>query len=161
MLRTGGAPLFALLLGVGCGQADDGGKAAGSMPGMDMSGAGMADEKGVHVSPDVATKLGIATEPATAGDVQLVRRAPASVGWDPLAVTRVTAQPGGQVRKLSLPRPGEPVTKGEIVARLYQPEVRAAFEELRVANGAPRCSTPASAAWCSWRPRPACTSPAR
>lgn len=125
--------LFALV--AACGTPEPQPAAAeGSMPGMDMSSAGKADES-VHVAPDVAAKVGIGTEPATAAQAELVRRAPATVGWDPLEVTRVTAQPGGQIRTLSLPRPGEPVRKGEVVAKLYQPDVRATFEELRVAKG--------------------------
>lgn len=106
---------------------------AGSMPGMDMSTSGASDAAGIHVSADVASALGIATEPASVSVVELARRAPATVSWDPLQVTRISAQPGGQVRALPLPRPGEAIRKGAVVASLYLPEVRAAFEELRVA----------------------------
>lgn len=117
---------------VGCGSPPDPhqGHDAGSTTAPDARA-----EHGVHVAPEVAATLGIATEPATAGSTELVRRAPATVSWDPLEVTRVTAQPGGQIRTLSLPRPGESVRKGAVVATLYQPEVRATFEELRVAKG--------------------------
>ncbi len=83
----------------------------------------------------MADLLGIHAEPAQTGAAGVARRAPATVGWDPLEVTRITAQPGGQVRELDLPRTGERVEAGQRVARLYQPDIRAAFEELRVAGG--------------------------
>lgn len=88
----------------------------------------------VDVSPEVVAILDIRTEPATAeGAPGMEHRAPATVTWDPLRVTRIAAQPGGQVRELLLPRPGEPVERGAVIARVYQPEIRAAYEELRVA----------------------------
>lgn len=109
--------------------------------GMDMgpapehAGHGAPADASVQVTPETAELLGIRTEPARGGDVGVPRRAPATVGWDPLEVTRITAQPGGQVRELLLPRTGERIGTGARVARLYQPDVRAAFEELRVASG--------------------------
>jgi Cu(I)/Ag(I) efflux system membrane fusion protein len=79
--------------------------------------------------------LGIRSAVATAGGAASTEhRAPATVSWDPLDVVRVSAQPGGQIRELALPRVGEPVERGRVIARLYAPEVRAAFEELRVAT---------------------------
>lgn len=89
----------------------------------------------VEVAPEAVQALGIRTEPATRSEEAVQRRAPATVGWDPHAVTPLTAQAGGQIRELLLPLPGEPVKQWQVVARVYQPEVRAAFEELRVAKG--------------------------
>lgn len=88
----------------------------------------------VTVSPQAVTALGIRTVPARAGDKAGKRRAPATVTYDPARLLRVSAQPGGQVRILEVPQPGETVNAGEILARLYSPEVRAAFEELLLAR---------------------------
>lgn len=103
------------------------------MAGMEASPG--ASTAAVEVAPDIAAALDIRTEPATSAEMALERRAPATVGWDPLEVVRVSAQPGGQVRELRLPRVGEQVRAGQLVARLYAPEVVAGFEELRVARG--------------------------
>lgn len=89
----------------------------------------------IEVAPEAVAALGIRAEAAVTGQETVERRAPATVGWDPHAITPVTAQAGGQIRELLLPLPGEPVKKWQVVARVYQPEVRAAFEELRVAKG--------------------------
>lgn len=114
-----------------------GGAPAEEHAGHEGHGASMAPmaPMAVEVAPEVVRALGIRAEPAVTGEEAVERRAPAVVGWDPHAVTPVTAQAGGQIRELLLPLPGEPVKQWQVVARIYQPEVRAAFEELRVAKG--------------------------
>ncbi len=101
--------------------------------GMDMGAATEATGT-VDVSADTARALGIRSEPATVASATIEHRAPATVAWDQLEVVRVSAQPGGQIRELTLPRVGESVRRGQIVARIYAPEVLAAFEELRIAT---------------------------
>jgi Cu(I)/Ag(I) efflux system membrane fusion protein len=107
-----------------------GGEHAGHTPPANGAAAGVGV---VEVDAAVAEALALRTEPVTVSSSAVERRSPATVGWDPHAVTRITVQAGGQVRELGLPLPGEAVRKGDLVARLFQPEVRAAFEELRVA----------------------------
>lgn len=89
----------------------------------------------VEVSGAAITALGIRTEPAAGGDAHSSARVPATVAWDPLGVVRVSTQAGGQIRTLSVPRPGEFVSRGQVLAHLYQPELRGAFSELLVAAG--------------------------
>jgi Cu(I)/Ag(I) efflux system membrane fusion protein len=121
-----------LLGSVACGRAA-GEEDPHAGHGAPAGGTGLAT---VDVAPGVVEILAIRTEPATAGGaVAVAHRAPATVAWDPLDVTRVAAQAGGQVRELRLPRPGEEVRRGAVIARMYQPEIRAAYEELRVASG--------------------------
>ena len=103
--------------------------------GMEMPSGSDPASMIVEVAPEVVDVLAIHTEPATSEAIGVSRRSPAMVSWDPHAVTRVTVQAGGQIRELLLPRPGESVEKGAVVARVYQPDVRAGFEELRVAAG--------------------------
>lgn len=88
----------------------------------------------ITVSADVATALGVRTVPARAGDAAPTFRAPASSGFDPSRGVRVTLAAGGQLREVRVPRVGEPVRKGAVLARAWLPEVRAAFEELVVAR---------------------------
>ena len=89
----------------------------------------------VEVTPEAVAALHIATVTVQSQSESVAMRAPASVSWDPHRLVRLTTQSGGQVRSLSLPRPGESVVKGAVVARLYQPEVKAGFEELQIAKG--------------------------
>jgi membrane fusion protein, copper/silver efflux system len=105
------------------------------MAGMDMGGPGSVVPQVVEVSAHAVEALGIRSVPVQSGSEGVARRAPATVGWDPHLLVRLTSQTGGQVRELDLPRPGETIEKGDVVARLYQPEVKAAFEELLVAKG--------------------------
>lgn len=127
--------MIPMLVTVGCGTGDPDRRVGHTHASDPHAGMDMATPTAVEVAPEVVAVLGIRTEPAESGAAGITRRAPATVGWDPLEVTHITAQPGGQVRSLALPRPGERVRAGQVVARLYQPDVRAAFEELRVAHG--------------------------
>lgn len=88
----------------------------------------------VRVEPSAGKALGIRTVPARGGALSTRRRSPATVTYDPARLMRVSAQPGGQVRVLDIPRVGESVKAGRVLARLYSPEVRAAFEELILAR---------------------------
>jgi Cu(I)/Ag(I) efflux system membrane fusion protein len=96
-------------------------------------GAVIADPS-VEVSSSAITSLGIRTEPAAGGEARVSSRVPATVAWDLLQVVRVSTQAGGHIRTLSVPRPGESVSKGQVLARLFQPELRGAFAELLVAR---------------------------
>ena len=88
----------------------------------------------VTVNSDAASALGIRSVPVRVGVAALHRRAPAEVSFDPLRISPVTVQPGGQVRQLYVSRAGEVVKAGAVAARLYDPGVRAALEEVRVAR---------------------------
>lgn len=88
----------------------------------------------VVVAPAAAKALGIRTVVARSGALATQRRSPATVTYDPTRLVRVSAQPGGQVRTLDVPRIGETVKAGQLLARLYAPEVRAAFDELILAR---------------------------
>ena len=102
------------------------------MTGMDVGSGARAPV--VEVTPEAVEALHISTVTVQSGSASVAMRAPALVSWDSHRLVRLTTQSGGQVRSLSLPRPGESVAKGAVVARLYQPEVKAAFEELQVAK---------------------------
>jgi Cu(I)/Ag(I) efflux system membrane fusion protein len=85
-------------------------------------------------SPEAVAALGVRTAPARAGDAGIARRAPATARFDPARTARATSVTGGQVRDLAAPLVGERVAKGQVLARLWSPEVGAAFAELLVAR---------------------------
>ncbi len=110
------------------------------MPGMDTPsepGAATGDAgmvMPVTVSPEAAAAIGVRTVPARAGAAATRHRAPASATFDPSRTRRVTVTAGGQIREERVPRVGEAVRAGQVLARIWLPEVRAAFEEQKVAR---------------------------
>lgn len=88
----------------------------------------------VMVDPAIAAKIGLRSVPARAGSAATRHRAPASATFDPSRTRRVTVTAGGQLREERVPRVGETVRAGQVLARLWLPEVSAAFEELQVAR---------------------------
>ncbi len=65
------------------------------------------------------------------------RRAAASVSFDSARAARVTTVPGGKVLELRLPRVGERVRAGQVLARLWTAEVGSAVAELRLLSQDP------------------------
>lgn len=154
------AVLCVLALCLGCGHAGDHG--APATPGADHAGheghgghvpAAPVEEEGdmpgmpgmkasAHASPAgriepsaaAAAQLGLLVAPVRAGTGQVSRRAPAYVTFDPAASVQVTTQSGGQVVSLGVPAPGGSVTRGQVLARLYDPARRAVLEDVRVAR---------------------------
>lgn len=88
----------------------------------------------IPASAAAAEIMGLTVAPVRTGVGVVARRAPASVTYDPTASARVTSQSGGQVRELMVPAPGESVVRGQILARMYDPSLRAVLEELKVAR---------------------------
>lgn len=107
----------------------------GGHEGMTMTDGAADTPAEITVLPGAEAALGVRTVPARGGTASASGRAPAITGYDPLQVSRITVQSGGEVRTLLLPRPGEPVVRGTVVARMYDPAVSAAFDELLVARG--------------------------
>ena len=103
------------------------------MPGMDH-GSAAPPPTGIQPSEGAAAMMGLRVTAVRAGVGQVPRRAPASVTFDPTASVRVTTQSGGQIRSLTVPAPGGSVTRGQVLARLYDPALRAVLEEVRVAR---------------------------
>ncbi len=86
------------------------------------------------VTPGAAAAIGLRTAPAREGASAPRHRAPASATFDPSRTRRVTVTAGGQLREERVPRVGEPVRSGQVLARIWLPEISAAFEELAVAR---------------------------
>ncbi|MDP2309185.1 MAG: efflux RND transporter periplasmic adaptor subunit [Pseudomonadota bacterium] len=144
-------PWLVLLLVAGCGRndSDDGhaehGTPPPTVPADPHAGHTMPAAPGtpatdpsmptpVTVSPASAAAIGVRTVPARAGAAATKHRAPASASFDPSRTRRVTVTAGGQVREERVPRVGEAVRAGQVLARIWLPEVRAAFEEQKVAR---------------------------
>ena len=88
----------------------------------------------VTTRPEVAAAIGVRTVAARAGTTAPLYRAPATATFDPAGTRRVTVSAGGLLREDRVPRIGEGVRAGQVLARLWLPEVSAAFEELYVAR---------------------------
>ncbi len=96
-----------------------------------------ADARGampVQIGSDAAASIGIRVVAARAGSGGTTQRAPASAAFDPSRTQRVTLVAGGQLREERVPRIGERVRSGQVIARVWLPEVRAAYEELHLAR---------------------------
>lgn len=89
---------------------------------------------GAHASAAANARRPATVKPRRGGAASM-ERAPAFAQWDSISQVVVTSQLGGQVRSLRLPRVGERVERGALVAELYSPQARALFAELRVAAG--------------------------
>lgn len=89
---------------------------------------------GITPSATAASIMGLGVAPVRAGLGQVPRRAPATVTFDPTASVRVSSQSGGQIRSLTVPPLGGVVKRGQVLARLYDPSLRAILAELRVAR---------------------------
>lgn len=135
--------LCMLFLAVGCGHPGEpagapaaAAKEMGDMPGMPGMKASPSTSGGTGIQPTeaAAAMMGLTVAPVRSGTGQVPRRASASASFDPTASVRVTAQSGGQIRSLSVPAPGGIVTRGQVLARLYDPGVHAILEEVRVAR---------------------------
>jgi hypothetical protein len=78
------------------------------MAGMDMGSSGSGAPRVVEVTHDAVEALGIRSVPVQSGSEGVARRAPATVGWDPHLLVRLTSQTGGQVRGVRVAIDGGP-----------------------------------------------------
>jgi Cu(I)/Ag(I) efflux system membrane fusion protein len=78
--------------------------------------------------------LGIRTAPVTRGTFARRVDATGAIGIDEHAVVVVEARAPGWVERLAVRAVGDPVTRGQVVAEIYAPELRAAAEELALAE---------------------------
>lgn len=93
-------------------------------------------EHSSHAAPSGGTpRTPAVTVKPRRGPASLTGRAPGLAAWDATGQSLVTTQLGGQVRRLRVPRVGELVGKGAVVAEIYSPQARALFSELQVARG--------------------------
>ncbi len=130
-------PILTLLL-AGCGgsPSDPAPHDMADMPDPSSAdhGAATTPATGIRPTEGAAAMMGLQVQAVRVGVGQVPRRAPASVRYDPTASARVTSQSGGQVRALTVPAPGGAVTRGQVLARMYDPTLRALLEEVRVAQ---------------------------
>ena len=110
-------------LGIGCKQGSD-------APARPIDSAPPHSE---HGSGDGAAFQPRLVQPRV-GTATLNVRSPAAATWDVTDQVQVTTQLGGQIRRLALPRLGEAVAAGALVAELYSPQARGLFLELLVAR---------------------------
>jgi Cu(I)/Ag(I) efflux system membrane fusion protein len=81
------------------------------------------DDAAVKVSADRIQKLGVRTERAAMRVLARTIRATATVQIDEARQAAVTARFDGWIEKLMVPRTGDPVKKGQVLAEFYSPEL--------------------------------------
>lgn len=133
------------VLAVGCNQQGseasppragaESARAAGSdaampgMPGMQMSADGSA-----MLSAAAVRQFGITFDSAVVRELQGTLRTVGTVSVDESGVVAVTTKLGGYIERLDAKVTGQRVTRGQVLAAIYSPEVLAAEEELLVAQ---------------------------
>lgn len=111
---------------------------AGKSPFMDMQlvpkYADEAESALIEVDPRVVQTLGMRTAVVTRGELDPGTEAVGSVEVDERRIRVIEARASGWVERLEVRAVGDPVREGQIVARIYSPELYAAQEELLVAR---------------------------
>ncbi len=115
----------------------------GKSPFMDMqlvpkyaSDTGMAMNPStlVEIDPRMAQNLGMRTAPVTTGTFWQRVDAVGSVMVDERRIVSVEARAAGWVERLEVRSVGDTVTRGQVLAGIYSPELLAAQEELALAE---------------------------
>ena len=115
----------------------------GKSPFMDMElmpkyaaddGKGMSSSTVVEIDPRMAQNLGMRTAPVTTGTFWQRVDAVGSVMVDERRIVSVEARAAGWVERLDVRSVGDTVTRGQVLAGLYSPELLAAQEELALAE---------------------------
>ena len=90
----------------------------------------------VQIDPARLQKIGVRFATAERAPLERVIRATGSVGWDESRLVDVTPRVRGTIVDLAANTLGARVEKGEVLARLYSPELWAAQRDLRSALAA-------------------------
>ena len=115
----------------------------GKSPFMDMQlvpkyaadgGMGMSASTLIEIDPRMAQNLGMRTAPVTTGTFWQRVDAVGSVMVDERRIVSVEARATGWVERLDVRSVGETVTRGQVLAGIYSPELLAAQEELALAQ---------------------------
>ena len=115
----------------------------GKSPFMDMalvpkyaepSQGGMTSRTLVSIDPQMVQNLGMRTAAARSGDSTSRIAAVGTVAIDESRIFVVAARAAGWVERLEVRATGDQVRAGQVVARLYAPDLRAAQEEFALAQ---------------------------
>lgn len=113
--------------------------APGSCPlcGMALSPVTFDEEESgvVRVDEGRRLQLGIRTGAVARAPMQRTLRAVGRVAYDETRLRDVTLKLGGWITKLHVTQTGQPVRKGQLLFRLYSPELFAAQQEYLLARG--------------------------
>jgi Cu(I)/Ag(I) efflux system membrane fusion protein len=97
-------------------------------------GKGTSDSTLVEIDPRMAQNLGMRTSPVTIGTFSQRVDAVGSVMVDERRIVSVEARAPGWVERLDVRSVGDTVTRGQVLAGLYSPDLLAAQEELVLAQ---------------------------
>ena len=95
----------------------------------------------ITLTPERVQLIGMRTAQVARGPLPTTLRAPAAIAAREDALSTVQIRAAGWIEELHVAATGEPVARGQLLARLYSPELLAAQEELlnaqRWASGTP------------------------
>ena len=94
----------------------------------------------VSVSPEVVQTMGVVTAPAAVSDFGRIVRAYGTVTANERTETVVASRVTGWIEDLAVAAEGDAVEAGQLLYRLYSPDVTAALADYRAARGARRDS---------------------
>ena len=94
----------------------------------------------VSVSPEVIQTMGVVTAPAAVSDFGRIVRAYGTVTANERTETVVASRVTGWIEDLAVAAEGDAVEAGQLLYRLYSPDVTAALADFRAARGARRDS---------------------
>ncbi|HKY91535.1 MAG TPA: efflux RND transporter periplasmic adaptor subunit [Nevskiaceae bacterium] len=96
--------------------------------------AGPARSTIVSIDPRMVQNLGIRTAVVESGSLASTLEATGSVAVDERRIVAVESRAAGWIERLEVHAVGETVRKGQVLASLYSPDLRAAQEELALAQ---------------------------
>lgn len=93
-----------------------------------------ADVPQLRLSPQAAALMQIRTQPAERRDVTVELQLFGRVDYDETGLHHVVTQTAGYIEKMPLNFVGQRVSRGDLVAEIYSPDVVAAFHDLLLAE---------------------------
>ncbi|WP_051881826.1 efflux RND transporter periplasmic adaptor subunit [Parvularcula oceani] len=97
-----------------------------------------AAEGAVSVSPEVIQTMGVVTAPAAVSDFGRIIRAYGTVTANERTEAVVASRVTGWIEDLAVAAEGDAVEEGQLLYRLYSPDITAALADYRAAGGARR-----------------------
>ncbi len=95
-------------------------------------------EGAVSVSPEVIQTMGVVTAPAAVSDFGRIVRAYGTVTTNERTEAVVASRVTGWIEDLAVAAEGDSVEEGQLLYRLYSPDITAALADYRAAGGARR-----------------------
>lgn len=100
----------------------------------EAKGGASAAEEGIKVDPRMVQNLGVRVAPVQRSDFSQDIRTVGTVKIDERRIETLNPRTSGWVEELRVKAVGDPVRKGQVLARIYSPELLSAQEEYLIAR---------------------------